>query len=60
MGKDLTENLKRDGCPVRFFLMVDDDLIVALAGDELAVLKPGGHEGDPALGLVRIVILKWR
>ena len=40
--------------------MVDDDLIVALAGDELAVLKPGGHEGDPALGLVRIVILKWR
>ena len=54
----LTQDLKRDGGPVRFLLMVDDDLVVALARDELAVLEPRGQEGDAALGLVGAVVLK--
>ena len=57
MGKDLTENLKRDGCPVRFFLMVNDDLIVTFAGDEFAILKSRRHKRDTTLRLVGVVVL---
>ena len=54
----LTQDLKRDGGPVRLLLMIDDDLVVAFAGDELAVLEPRGHERNPTLGLVSVVLLK--
>ncbi len=36
---NLTKNLKCDRCSMGLLLVVDDHLVVTLAGDELAVLE---------------------
>jgi len=54
----LTKNLQSDWSSVRFLLMVNNDLIVALTSDELTIFESWCNKRDSTLGLVSIVILK--
>ena len=55
----LTFNLDGDAGPLRLLVVSLEHGVVGLARDQLPVLEARGHEGDAALRLVRLLILKW-
>ena len=54
----LTFDLEGDARALRLLVVRLEHGVVGLARDPLAVLEARGHEGDAALRLVRLVILK--
>ena len=54
----LTFDLEGDARALRLLVVGLEHGVVGLARDPLAVLEARGHEGDAALRLVRLVILK--
>jgi hypothetical protein len=52
--------LKCNGGPMRFLLMINDDLVVAFASDEFPILEPRSNERYSTLSFVGAVILQMK